>query len=184
MRWFAVPSLAMRKTHTPLEHVWSVDPRSISAQDSMVELYFNMDTLQRAKAEITYLEQLAQLPVVKEYMEYMRNAIVALTWKKSSEELNEAVIALNSFTDRRSHYFRKPRWDDETIDRKSADLVRLISIARSTFAEIDSSRIEELELFRDFVDHAEKMNQMALKERTIAVRYLNTWRPVRASALW
>jgi hypothetical protein len=184
LKWFDVSSDSMRKSHTPLQPVWSMTYLSIAQQDSVVETYFGMDTLHRSLANITYLEQLVPNPKIKDYLEYNRALVALFSWKNGIDQLNEAVIALNDFIDCRSHYFRKPRWDDDTIERKSSDLVRLTSIAQTTLTGVDSTRIQDQELYLDSLDHAEKVDQMAQMERAIAVKYLNTWKPIRASVLW
>jgi hypothetical protein len=184
LKWCNVPSDTMRKSHTALEPVWSKTRESIAAQDSIIAEYFSMDTLHRAKADMAYLEQLEPHPIVKEYKEYVMQVVAVFTWKKGVEQLNEAVAALNAFIDRKNHYFRKPRWDDGTIARNSSELVRLAGIACSTLAEVDTLQIEDPGLFRNAVDQAATVDQMAQHERAVAERYLNTWRPIRPSVLW
>lgn len=183
LRWFNLSRDSMRTTHFPMEPVWAGSLKTKVQQDSAVAFYLAMDTLERAKVSLAYLTQQKATPIVLLLQDHQRNTIVFYTWTAGALQLNEAIASLNVYVERKHQYFRKPRWSDERINGASLELVRLAEMAQATLAEVDRSHIHDQEQFQIVESHAGGILQRCKDERSIAVRYLETWRPIRSYVL-
>lgn len=182
-RWYDVVGDTMRKTHIPVVPFLQQRKGARGTLDSLVARYFAMDTLHRAEWELEYVRQMQPNQLTLRYERYLRRLIAIHGWRMGVEELAKAVDAYNAYVGRRLHFFRKPRWDDRVIEEKSLGIVQLAKAARDTLARVDTMVLDDTGPFQGHMAQAEDLLRRAIHERSLAVKYLDTWPPFRNSVL-